>query len=141
MPVQRFLKLEDATESLNCLDSDGIEVEVIVLPPDVNELNDEYEGNQNEVHAGEIIVNDVPGSLETFRSEPRFSISITKNVKKAKRHHLSWIKHKSPQYTKLEPRTESTTNNLLKQVETVLKVKLHQSIFSSFILVKFMISL
>ncbi|XP_035231948.1 piggyBac transposable element-derived protein 2-like, partial [Stegodyphus dumicola] len=56
MLVQRFLKLEEALELFNSLDSDESEVEIAVLPPDARELTDEDEGDENEVNTDEIIV-------------------------------------------------------------------------------------
>ncbi|GFT50172.1 hypothetical protein TNCV_3622291 [Trichonephila clavipes] len=64
MSVQRFLKLEEALELFNNLDSDESDVEIAVLPPDANELTGKDEGDENEINTGEIIVNDVPGCLE-----------------------------------------------------------------------------
>ncbi|GFW98890.1 hypothetical protein TNCV_4655171 [Trichonephila clavipes] len=60
MSAQRFLKLEEALELLNSLDSDKSDVEIAVLPPDARELTVEDEGDENEVNNGEINVNDVP---------------------------------------------------------------------------------
>ncbi|GFT10908.1 hypothetical protein TNCV_1944981 [Trichonephila clavipes] len=64
MSVQRFLMLEEALQLLNSSDSDESDVEIAVLPPDATELTDEDEEDDNEVNTGEIIMNDVPGSLE-----------------------------------------------------------------------------
>ncbi|GFV20960.1 transposable element Tc3 transposase [Trichonephila clavipes] len=47
---------------INSLDSDEIDVEIAVLPPDANELIDKDEGDENEVNTGEITENDVPRS-------------------------------------------------------------------------------
>ncbi|GFY08187.1 hypothetical protein TNCV_1356001 [Trichonephila clavipes] len=92
MSVQRFLKLEEALELLNSLDSDESDIEIAVLP-DASKLTDEDEGDGNEVNNGEIIVKDVPGSLEvtrgdSFLPEPPMSssVSTTKSRKKSKRH-------------------------------------------------------
>ncbi|GFU48510.1 hypothetical protein TNCV_1398131 [Trichonephila clavipes] len=63
MSVQRFLKLEEALELLNSLDSNEIDIEITVLPPALEPANEER-GDENEVNSGEIIVKDVPGSLE-----------------------------------------------------------------------------
>ncbi|GFR20986.1 hypothetical protein TNCT_686371 [Trichonephila clavata] len=64
MSVQRFLRLEEALELLNSSDSDESDIEIAVLPPDVNEITDENKGDQNEINTSEILVNDIPGSLE-----------------------------------------------------------------------------
>ncbi|XP_035227192.1 piggyBac transposable element-derived protein 3-like [Stegodyphus dumicola] len=80
MSVQRFLKLEEALELFNSLDSDESEVEIVVLPPDASELTDEDEGDENEVNTGEITVTDVPGSLiYLFKSlgEQGFRATVT----------------------------------------------------------------
>ncbi|XP_035229166.1 piggyBac transposable element-derived protein 3-like [Stegodyphus dumicola] len=82
MSVQMFLKLEEALKVFNRLDSDESEVEIAVLPPNASELTDEDEGDANEVNTGEIIVTDVPGSLEfitgdSFRLEPSTSSSVS----------------------------------------------------------------
>ncbi|GFU01685.1 uncharacterized protein TNCV_1522211 [Trichonephila clavipes] len=45
-----FLKLEQALELLNSLDSDESDMETTVLPLDARELTDEDEGNENEVN-------------------------------------------------------------------------------------------
>ncbi|GFW56061.1 hypothetical protein TNCV_374671 [Trichonephila clavipes] len=47
--VEGFLRLEEVLELLNSLNSDDIDVEIAVLPPNVSELIDEDEGNENEV--------------------------------------------------------------------------------------------
>ncbi|GFW15723.1 hypothetical protein TNCV_3582211 [Trichonephila clavipes] len=64
MSVQKFLKLEEALELLNNLDSDNIDVEISVLQPDVSELTDEDDWDGNERNIGEITEGDVPGSLK-----------------------------------------------------------------------------
>ncbi|GFV57447.1 hypothetical protein TNCV_1608921 [Trichonephila clavipes] len=74
MSVQRFLKLEEALELLNSLDSDESDIEIGVLP-DASEQTDEDEGDGNKVNAGEIFLKDVPGSLkvrsrDSFQAEP-----------------------------------------------------------------------
>ncbi|GFU67549.1 hypothetical protein TNCV_3239961 [Trichonephila clavipes] len=56
MSVQRFLKLEEALELLSSLDSDEIDFEIAVLPPDASELTDEDEGDENEVNTDEILL-------------------------------------------------------------------------------------
>ncbi|GFV49047.1 uncharacterized protein TNCV_5065311 [Trichonephila clavipes] len=43
MSEQRFLKLDEALELLNSLDSDEREIKITVLPPDASELTDEEE--------------------------------------------------------------------------------------------------
>ncbi|XP_035211459.1 piggyBac transposable element-derived protein 2-like [Stegodyphus dumicola] len=48
MSVQRFLKLEEALELFNSLESDESDVEIAALPPDASELTDEDEGDENE---------------------------------------------------------------------------------------------
>ncbi|GFV28141.1 hypothetical protein TNCV_678291 [Trichonephila clavipes] len=63
MSVQRILKLEEALDLLNSLDLDESDIEIAVLP-DVSELTDEDEGDNNEVNTDEITIKDVPGSLE-----------------------------------------------------------------------------
>ncbi|GFU85537.1 transposable element Tcb1 transposase [Trichonephila clavipes] len=66
-----FLKLEEALESLDSLDSDEIDVENNVLLPDASELTDKYQGDKNVVNADENNVNDVTGCYD----ESKFSIS------------------------------------------------------------------
>ncbi|GFW42516.1 hypothetical protein TNCV_4257111 [Trichonephila clavipes] len=44
-------------------------IEIAVLP-DANELTDENEGYENEVNTGEIIIKDVPKSLEVRSGDP-----------------------------------------------------------------------
>ncbi|GFU85560.1 hypothetical protein TNCV_761801 [Trichonephila clavipes] len=58
-----FLKLEEALESLDSLDSDERDVENTVLSPDTSELTDKDQGDENVVNADENNVNDVPWSL------------------------------------------------------------------------------
>ncbi|GFR02738.1 hypothetical protein TNCT_537891 [Trichonephila clavata] len=69
MSAQIFLKLEEALELLNSLDSDQSDVEIAVLPPNASELTDKDQGDENEVNTGESIVKDVPGSLEKYKIE------------------------------------------------------------------------
>ncbi|GFX25962.1 hypothetical protein TNCV_2303441 [Trichonephila clavipes] len=64
MSVQRFLKLDEALELLNNLDSNEIGVEIAVLTPDASELTGVDEGAENEVNTNKITENYVPGSLE-----------------------------------------------------------------------------
>ncbi|GFV88184.1 uncharacterized protein TNCV_3243331 [Trichonephila clavipes] len=54
------------TPSSSCKDESDVEIVLYhqIVPPDVSELTDEDEGDENEVNTGEIIVNDVPGCLE-----------------------------------------------------------------------------
>ncbi|GFQ77881.1 hypothetical protein TNCT_622031 [Trichonephila clavata] len=110
MSIQRFLKLEEALELFNSLDSDESDVEIVVLPPHASELTEEDIREDNEVNTGEIIVNDIPGSLEvrtadSFHPEPSTSSSVStkKSRKKIKDvSHTFWIKNKLPHYTKWE---------------------------------------
>ncbi|GFR09274.1 hypothetical protein TNCT_683211 [Trichonephila clavata] len=51
-------------ELLNSLDSEESEVEITVLPPEASALTEDNEGNENEVNTDDIIIKDVPGSLE-----------------------------------------------------------------------------
>lgn len=44
MPLQRFLKLEEAVELLKRLDLDESDVELSVIPPNASEPTDEDEG-------------------------------------------------------------------------------------------------
>ncbi|GFW29129.1 uncharacterized protein TNCV_2838691 [Trichonephila clavipes] len=64
--MKKFLKLEEALELLNSLESDESNIEIAVLP-DASELTDEDEGDENEINTGVISVKDVPGSLEVFK--------------------------------------------------------------------------
>ncbi|GFU33793.1 hypothetical protein TNCV_2828151 [Trichonephila clavipes] len=73
MSAQRFPKLEEALESLNCLDSGEIDFKIAVLPPDASERIDEDVGDENEVNTGEIIVKYAPESFETFFNDRHFS--------------------------------------------------------------------
>ncbi|GFQ86052.1 hypothetical protein TNCT_535481 [Trichonephila clavata] len=74
MPMQRFLKLEETLELLNSLDSEESEVEITVLPPEASALTEDNEGDENEVNTDDIIIKDVPGSLEV-RSGDSFSLN------------------------------------------------------------------
>lgn len=139
MSVQRFLKLEEALELLNILDSDESDVEIAVLPPDASELTDEDEGDDTEVNTGEIVVNDVPGTLEvrvgdSVETEASTSagVSTTKRRRKAEKYQSSWIKTKSPQYSKWKTQVDSTANDLLKHMETTLKEKSPVELFEQF---------
>ncbi|GFY19052.1 hypothetical protein TNCV_3877401 [Trichonephila clavipes] len=62
MSVQKFLKLEEALELLNCLDSDETDFEIAVLPPNVCELTHKDEGEDNEVNSRELTENVFPGT-------------------------------------------------------------------------------
>ncbi|GFR07751.1 hypothetical protein TNCT_589091 [Trichonephila clavata] len=64
MSVQRFLKLEEALESLNSLDSDESEVDIAVLPLDTSEPNVKDKGDDKLVNTFKITVSHVPESLE-----------------------------------------------------------------------------
>ncbi|GFU27343.1 hypothetical protein TNCV_4518981 [Trichonephila clavipes] len=66
-PLLRFVtakvsEVRGSIRIINSLDSDEIDVEIAVLPPDANELIDKDEGDENEVNTGEITENDVPRS-------------------------------------------------------------------------------
>ncbi|GFV10294.1 hypothetical protein TNCV_3439801 [Trichonephila clavipes] len=69
MSVQRFLKLREAFELFNSLDSDESDIEIAASPaiisvlPGTSELTHE-EGDDNEVNTIETIMEDVPGLLE-----------------------------------------------------------------------------
>ncbi|GFV90402.1 hypothetical protein TNCV_935341 [Trichonephila clavipes] len=78
----------DSSVMADDIDDSDIEIDVL---PDVGELTDEDEGDDNEVNTGEIIIKDVPWSLEfrsgdSFQPEPPTSSSVlaTKSRKKAK---------------------------------------------------------
>ncbi|KAF8794413.1 hypothetical protein HNY73_002396 [Argiope bruennichi] len=64
MSMRRFLKLEGALELLNSLDKDRSDFEIAVLSPDASTLTDKGEGDDNEVNTGEIIANDIPGTVK-----------------------------------------------------------------------------
>ncbi|GFX52003.1 hypothetical protein TNCV_4653321 [Trichonephila clavipes] len=110
MSVQRFGKLEEALELLNSLVSDESDIEITVLP-DVSELNDEDEGEENEVNTGVRLLQkwflglwrrEVEIEREFPQPEPptSFNVLTTKCRKIAKRHQLSWTKNKSRPYQK-----------------------------------------
>ncbi|GFQ78324.1 hypothetical protein TNCT_410661 [Trichonephila clavata] len=52
MSVQRFMKLEETLEFLSSLNSDESDFEIVVLLPDISELTDEDEGDEDEVNTG-----------------------------------------------------------------------------------------
>ncbi|GFX58282.1 hypothetical protein TNCV_204691 [Trichonephila clavipes] len=54
--AQRFLKLEQALEFLNNLDSNEIDVEIVVLPPDASKLTDKDEWDEQEINTGTILL-------------------------------------------------------------------------------------
>ncbi|XP_035209878.1 piggyBac transposable element-derived protein 3-like [Stegodyphus dumicola] len=56
MSVQSFLKLEEALELINSLDSYESEVEIAVLPPDASELTDEDERAENDGLRATVII-------------------------------------------------------------------------------------
>ncbi|GFX91886.1 hypothetical protein TNCV_3577161 [Trichonephila clavipes] len=72
MSVQKFLKLEEALEFLNSIDSDESDGEIAVFPSFTSELTDEDEGDENDVNTDKIIVNDVPGCLEVITGDREF---------------------------------------------------------------------
>ncbi|GFU39766.1 hypothetical protein TNCV_1949581 [Trichonephila clavipes] len=94
LSVHIFLKLEEALELLNSLDSDESDFEIAVLPAIIAVLPDtsDEEGDDIEVTVSESIKKDVPGSLEvrngdSFQSEPLTisSVSTTKSRKKSQK--------------------------------------------------------